>query len=294
MGSGKSHACSIFAKYGIPVYDSDSRVKNLLNTNEYLKKETCHQFGDEAYTPEGKWNRDYIVKIASENPAVVDQTTEIIDPYLLTDFRAFKREHSEFPIVAIESAILYKSKIIMDEVDKLVLVTAPFPIQMERIQTRDPFRTEREIKLLLSKQVMPPFCQVDFILVNDGIDDVEKQIRNILNKITPIFLNSTNESISASYKNEQFGLSVASADKIGENQWYISRVMVIEKHRGRGIGSLLLNKIITEIKTKESIGEIVVFPGGYDTNPEEQMNFYIKNGFVKGEKEGSLKYVLNK
>lgn len=105
-----------------------------------------------------------------------------------------------------------------------------------------------------------------------------------------IHITSSEESISASYQNEEFGLSVASADKIFDGTWYVSRVMVNLKHRGKKIGSLMLNKIIDEIKSRPDKGNIVVFPGGYSEDLEKQMNFYKKNGFVDGDKPGMLIY----
>lgn len=112
-----------------------------------------------------------------------------------------------------------------------------------------------------------------------------------------IHLSSSEESITASYRHEGFGLSIASADRIFSatvlEGWYISRVMVRENHRRKGIGSKMLNSIIEEIKTRGEKCNIVVFPGGYGEDIKDQINFYEKNGFVEStEKQGMYVYSL--
>lgn len=76
-------------------------------------------------------------------------------------------------------------------------------------------------------------------------------------------------------------LSIAQADNIN-GTWWISRVNVNQLQRNKGIGSLLLNNLIKEI-LKLGDFKIVVCPGGYNENIEQQYNFYIKNGFVEYE-----------
>lgn len=106
-------------------------------------------------------------------------------------------------------------------------------------------------------------------------------------------LSSGEESISSSYrKDEEFGISIASADRIFDGRWYVSRVMVRENHRGKGVGSKLLNMMIEEIKSRPDKGDIIVTPGGYDGDTKRQFDFYKKNGFVETDKPEMLIYVL--
>lgn len=185
MGSGKSHVSKSFESNGIPAYDCDSKVKSILNDDTNLKVEICNKFGNECYISDKKfmkWNREYIVKIAAKDPSVIDEIGKIIEPYLVEDFIRFKAEYKS-GIVAIESAILTKSKKLMDEIDKLLVVTAPFEIRMDRIKKRDPFRIEDEIKLLLSKQPEILLCEIDFLIDNDGNEDIDDAVVTIINRL---------------------------------------------------------------------------------------------------------------
>ena len=49
MGAGKTRVCKAFAAQGIPVYDCDSRVKDILNDNDFLKSIIKSKFGDGCY-----------------------------------------------------------------------------------------------------------------------------------------------------------------------------------------------------------------------------------------------------
>lgn len=92
--------------------------------------------------------------------------------------------------------------------------------------------------------------------------------------------------VSVSIKHSSIDLSVASADNLGD-AWHVSRVMVRERHRGKGFGSSMLRRMIDEIG-KFGPATIIVFPGGYDSDPDAQRRFYTKNGFTDGDKPGML------
>jgi GNAT superfamily N-acetyltransferase len=105
---------------------------------------------------------------------------------------------------------------------------------------------------------------------------------------------STSQSVSIMHR---LGLgptrnSVVSIDRIDGNRWWVARALVGDRNsRGQGIGSYLLQKAVAEVLKQDADANILVEPGGYDGNTEEQINFYKKNGFVEHpEYEGSLVY----
>lgn len=86
-------------------------------------------------------------------------------------------------------------------------------------------------------------------------------------------------------------MSVLNADLIRDEQWQISRVNVHGKHRRKGIGSSLVKKAIDLMK-ESSAQTVIVYPGGYGENIEDQIGFYKKCGFVDGSHPGELIYDL--
>lgn len=75
-------------------------------------------------------------------------------------------------------------------------------------------------------------------------------------------------------------MSSASADRIKDDAWWIPRVFVHPKHRGQGVGSSLLQELVKRC-LEQGPDRIEVAPGGYESDPERQRNFYTKNGFVE-------------
>ena len=49
IGTGKSTVAKMFSSKGVPVYDSDSRAKRLMSSNENLIKELVSTFGQEVF-----------------------------------------------------------------------------------------------------------------------------------------------------------------------------------------------------------------------------------------------------
>lgn len=109
---------------------------------------------------------------------------------------------------------------------------------------------------------------------------------------------SNPQNVSIMYRVGPVRSSVASIDRVDGHQWWVSRVLVGDRDaRGQGIGSYLIQRAVNEVLKNDSQAEILVEPGGYDSNTEQQINFYKKNGFVEQpepEYAGSLIYRGNK
>lgn len=81
--------------------------------------------------------------------------------------------------------------------------------------------------------------------------------------------------------------ATAEASNLGD-VWYVNRVLVQPpKCRGKGIGGVLIEALKEAVK---SVGGkiLVVTPGGYNAEPEDQVNFYKQHGFVEDSKQEGL------
>ena len=69
------------------------------------------------------------------------------------------------------------------------------------------------------------------------------------------------------------------------DEWFVNRVLVKDPdQRNKGIGSEMVEKMLTAIYGQNPDAVVTVLPGGYGENPDEQANFYQKNGFVWEER----------
>lgn len=100
-------------------------------------------------------------------------------------------------------------------------------------------------------------------------------------------ITSTSQSVSI-FLPAQDGIrsrGVASADlylpRADEQCWWINRVLVTnEADRGKGIGGMLLDCLLTEA-IKQGARVIIVTPGGYGSDPKKQRRFYEAHDFFK-------------
>ena len=150
IGSGKSLVCKIFTALGIPVYDADSRAKWLTSNNAKIKTAIIGHFGTEAYI-EARLNRTYIATRVFNNKKELDILNGIIHTEVGNDYKLWVKDQKSLYVIK-EAALMFESgsyKVL----DKVINVTAPLPLRIQRVLKRDPFRTEKEILAIIEKQL---------------------------------------------------------------------------------------------------------------------------------------------
>lgn len=86
-------------------------------------------------------------------------------------------------------------------------------------------------------------------------------------------------SVTAFVRDPRYLLSFgcAEASLMGDH-WYLNRLVVKPPHRGKGIGPVLLEKLLVEIEARGGL-PIIVEPGGYGSDVKELWAFYRQFGF---------------
>lgn len=134
IGSGKSTVCKLLAQYGVAVYDSDSKAKELMNSDEALRKALCEAFGQECYNAEGL-NRSYLAEKVFGDEESLAKLNSIVHPAVKANFREWA-EAQNSAYVVLESAILFESGF-DSEVDTTIAVLAPLEERLRRTVSRD-------------------------------------------------------------------------------------------------------------------------------------------------------------
>ena len=134
IGSGKSTVCKLLAQYGVAVYDSDSKAKELMNSDEALRKALCEAFGQGCYNTEGL-NRSYLAEKVFGDEESLAKLNSIVHPAVKADFREWA-EAQNSAYVVLESAILFESGF-DSEVDTTIAVLAPKEERLRRTVSRD-------------------------------------------------------------------------------------------------------------------------------------------------------------
>jgi dephospho-CoA kinase len=179
IGSGKSVVSRLFELMGIPVYISDKESKRLTAFDPFIRKKLTNLLGEEVYK-NGELNKPLLASYLFENPEKTKTINNSIHPRVREDFQRWAAEHSDYPTLAIESAILVESGF-TQEVDVIILVYAPEELRLERAIKRDSSSRERIVKRIQSQICDEEKMKfADYIIFNDGKMPLIPQVESIL------------------------------------------------------------------------------------------------------------------
>ena len=153
IGSGKSTVCRIFEALGVPVYYADERAKWLVDHDAILKADVTRLLGPEAYDLSGRYARSWVAAQVFGKPALLLQLNALIHPRVYADTDLWTRDHAEKPYVIKEAALLRAPGEDGNNLDKLIVVQSPLDLRIHRVRKRDPFRSQQEIKNIISRQI---------------------------------------------------------------------------------------------------------------------------------------------
>lgn len=179
IGSGKTTACQIFERLGIPVYYADAAAKRLMVEQNDLVKAIKQLFGSEAYYSDGSLNRLHIASIAFEDKSKLEQLNQLVHPAVARDSLIWHQNQEGVPYTLKEAALLFESGS-YKALDYVIVVTAPETLRIQRVVERDQ-TTEAAVKARI-KQQMPESEKVamaDFVIQNDSTQLLVPQIIGI-------------------------------------------------------------------------------------------------------------------
>lgn len=181
IGSGKSTVSSIIKVLGFPVYNSDARSHELVNTDPQIILKIKESFGEEVYE-DGILNRKALAAIVFKDRSKLEELNGIIHPAVADDFIAWKHTQKS-KLTFKEAAILFESGAYR-MVDKVILVTAPEQIRIERVVRRDGV-DETMVKERIANQWSDEEKEklTDYIISADDKQLVIPQVLNILEKL---------------------------------------------------------------------------------------------------------------
>ena len=175
IGSGKSFVCRRLEQYGIKVYDCDAAAKRLWATDEALQHDLADIVGKDVYINKVLQKRvlaQYLLK-SEANKLTVDN---LIHPVIARDF--LQSGYSW-----LESAILFDSGFYKRiDFDFIVCVSAPLETRVQRVMKRDGITEEKALEWIHKQWPQEKVEQhSDYVIVNDGIRDLDDQIKELLN-----------------------------------------------------------------------------------------------------------------
>ena len=180
IGSGKSYVCRLLEQQGYTVYDCDSAAKRLIRSSPFIRRRLTALIGPETYFKESgeyilnkKAVAEFLLK-SEDNARAIDR---IVHPAVFRDF-------IESGMEWMESAIIYESGI-HRLVDRVIVVTAPEELRIQRVMARDEISREKVLEWMSRQLPQEEVRQrADFEIVNDGLADLNQQLDEILKEIS--------------------------------------------------------------------------------------------------------------
>ena len=170
IGSGKSYVCKLLALRGIEVYDCDAAAKRLMRTSPDIQKLLTELIGST--------EKADIAHFLLQDEANAKAIDAIVHPAVFRDFE-------ESGIEWMESAIMYESGI-YQLVDRVIVVTAPDELRIQRVMQRDGISREKVLQWMARQWPQEEVRQrADFEIVNDGVASLNEQLEELLGKLAP-------------------------------------------------------------------------------------------------------------
>jgi dephospho-CoA kinase len=186
IGSGKTTVSNFLLEYGIPVYNSDSQGKKLMNTNLELINDIVNIFGESVYN-NGVLNTNLLSSIVFSDPEKIKQLNNLVHPKVAEDFNQWVEKNNNQPILIKEAAILIESGAYLN-MDKIILVISKKSNRIKRVSKRDnsDFESiEKRINFQLTDDEKIQYA--DYIIENNSsLDDLKNEVLRVINKINKV------------------------------------------------------------------------------------------------------------
>jgi len=182
IGSGKSTVSGLLTVMGIPVYIADTESKRLTESSPVIREKLTERFGTDLYTGE-KLNKTLLAALIFENKSDRDYVNSVIHPVVRTDFEQWKAQRSRFPVLVIETAILFETGLV-HSVDVSITVAAPEDLRIRRIELREGWSRASIISRIRSQ--LPEEEKIrhsDYVIYNDDRQALIPQVEKAAEKI---------------------------------------------------------------------------------------------------------------
>ncbi len=179
IATGKSLVSSMFEKLGAYVIDADKIAREVVEKGSPVLKKIEKHFGKEVINPDGGLNRKRLREIIIKNPEKRMLLNSITHPAII------ERENEivnsvDKKLIIVDAALLIESGS-YKRFKEIIVVYAPFEIQLERLMKRDKMsreEAERFIKTQMDIEEKKKYAT--YVIDNsNGVDYTEKQVREV-------------------------------------------------------------------------------------------------------------------
>jgi dephospho-CoA kinase len=189
IASGKSTVARILESLGAAIINADVLSREVVEPGQAAWKEIVATFGAEILQPDQKLDRAKLRKIIFNNPDARKKLELIIHPQVraLAEKTIRERAAAGYSVIVYEVPLLFEGNL-HDWLRPVILVASNIDTQRSRLQKRDglePAEAQKHIDAQMSLEEKRRLA--DYVIENNGsLEDLERQVRAILDKIKAI------------------------------------------------------------------------------------------------------------
>jgi dephospho-CoA kinase len=183
IGMGKSTVAAMFERLGVPVFDADREVRRMQGHGGSLVAAIEAAFPGTT-GPSGV-DRAGLGERVFGNVVALARLEEIVHPAVREAREAFLRARSDVPLVVFDIPLLFEKGGI-DEVDRVVVVSAPTAIQRARVLAREGMSEERLAAILaLQMPDAEKRARADYVIdTGRSPGETEAEVRLLVEKLS--------------------------------------------------------------------------------------------------------------
>ena len=186
IGSGKTTVGQMFAKLGVPIYNSDIEAKILMESSIEVINAIKELLGEQAYN-DGRLNKNYISEQIFAHTSLLKNINTIVHPAVRKHFLKWAKRQEAIYVIQ-EAAIIFEIGS-QDFYDKTILITAAEGVRIERLKERNASISTDEIKARMQNQWKDAekIGLSDFVINNLGLKNTKAEVLNVHHKLLALF-----------------------------------------------------------------------------------------------------------
>ena len=184
IGMGKSTVARMLADEGVPAFDADAAVHRLQGPEGSLVERIESLFP--GTTGAGGVDRTALAERVLGEPEALRRLEALVHPAVAREREAFLAANAEAPLVVLDIPLLFEAGG-SEQVDKILVVSAPLEVQRERVLRR-PGMTAEKFEQILARQLpdSEKRARADFVVSTAGSkDETRRAVRRILACLAP-------------------------------------------------------------------------------------------------------------
>jgi dephospho-CoA kinase len=174
IGSGKSVVAKIFTTLGIPVFNADEEAKHIMQSNPEMKAKLIEQFGTSIYNASGL-QKEKLAAIVFNDPYQLQLLNAMVHPVTIQAAKDWAANQTS-PYVIKEAALIFESAA-ADGLFKVIGVTAPLSLRIQRVMQRDGVskeQVEARMQHQISDTIKMRLC--DYVIQNNNQEMLIPQV----------------------------------------------------------------------------------------------------------------------